>query len=129
MLESLKSNKSQDNKHSSSGDKKRGSTKKGGTYKAPRDNCLIVIDIDRFVEKKEKDCQYRSLRNNILTIKEQVKDFVIVLISENEIIMEVDKSLGSRSIEIKNCKFEPLNNSEMKVYFECLLNALDFFKS
>ena len=52
----------------------------------PRNNCLIVID--------KKESNLVALENNINEIKKNVDDYVIVLISDQEISFEQTMSKG-----------------------------------
>ena len=55
-----------------------------GQFNAPRDNCLIIID-KRCRDVKDVDSNLLALQHNINLIQKNVSEFVLILISDDEI--------------------------------------------
>ena len=73
--------------------------------KPPTDNCLILIDV-------ESTESIRSLISNIKDIQEQIKDFVLVLMSEDEMIFPNGANLPSLEL----LEIHSFSDKEMKMY-------------
>ena len=67
---------------------------------------------------KEQMSNYASLKNHMQTIKRRIKNYVLVLVSENKIILP----------DLINFEIEKLNDKDIKMYFVSLLNSLSFLK-
>jgi hypothetical protein len=88
-----------------------------------------LIIIDQKCGDFEHDFTFNNaaLQNNINEIKKKVEDYVIVLISNNEITFQTEGI--SRPINLKHHQIGKLSNLDMKIYFTCLINSVSFSKN
>ena len=83
-------------------------------FNAPRDNCLIIID-KRCRDVKDAGSNLLALQHNINLIQKNVSEFVLILISDDEITFQQQMFTTNRS-SVKVYKVEPLEDIEMKMY-------------